>query len=88
MQPTRISSGNLSATISDYLPQIMIVPNAFANPPSNRFNIYETDRSNFDQVNFVLDYFSIDWDDTLKINKENIEYSAEAIFNKINNLLD
>ena len=67
-------SGNLTATISDHLPQIMIVPNVFANPPSNRSNIYEKDSPNFDQVSFVLDYFSIDWDDTLKISEENIDY--------------
>ena len=53
-------SGNLTAMISDHHPQIMIVPNALANPPSDRSNIYERDWSNFDQVNFVLDYFSID----------------------------
>ena len=81
-------SGNVTATISDHLPQVMIVPNVFANPPSNRFNIYERDWSNFDQVNFVLDYFSIDWDDTLKISDENIDYSTEAFLNKINNLVD
>ena len=52
----------------------MRVPNVFANPPSNRSNIYERDWSNFDQVHFVLDYFSIDWDDTLKISDENIDY--------------
>ena len=48
-------SGNLTATISDHLPQIMIVPNVFANHPSNRSSIYERDWPNFDQVNFVLD---------------------------------
>ena len=42
-------SGNLTAMISDHLPQIMIVPNVFANPPSNRSNIYERDWSNVDQ---------------------------------------
>ena len=36
-------SGNLTATISDHLPQTMIVPNVFANPPSSRSNIYERD---------------------------------------------
>ena len=81
-------SGNLTATISDHLPQIMIVPNVFANPPSNMCNIYERDWSNFDQVNFVLDYFSIDWDDILKISEENIDYSTETFLNKINSLLD
>ena len=66
----------------------MIVPNVFANPLLNRSNIYEKDWSNFDQVNFVLDYFSIDLDDTLKISDENIDYSTEAFLNKINNLVD
>ena len=74
--------------ISDHLPEIMIVPNVFANTPSNRFNIHERGLSNFDQVNFVLDYFSIDWNDTLKINEENVDYSTEVFLNKISNLLD
>ena len=74
--------------ISDHLPEIMIIPNVFANTPPNRFNIYERGLSNFDQVNFVLDYFSIDWNDTLKINEENVDYSTEVFLNKISNLLD
>ena len=78
-------SGNPTATISDHLPQITIVPIVFANPPSNRSNTYERDWSNFDQVSFVLDYFSIDWDDTLKINEENIDYSTEVFLNMITN---
>ena len=81
-------SGNLTATISDHLPQIMIAPNVFGNPPSNRSNIYERDWSNFNQVNFVPKYLSIDWDDTFKTIEENIDYSIEACLNKINNLLD
>ena len=81
-------SGNLTAMISDHLSQIMIVPNAFATPPSNRYNIYERDWSNFDQVNFGLNYFSIDWGDTLKIKEGNIDYSTEVFLNKISNLLD
>ena len=52
-------SGNLTATISDHLPQFLIVPNIFSNPPSNKSNIYERDWSNIDQENFILDYFSI-----------------------------
>ena len=59
------NSDNLTATISDHIP-----PSVFANPPSNRSNIYERDWSNFDQVNFVLDYFSINWDDNLKLKKK------------------
>ena len=81
-------SGNLTATISDHLPQFLIVPNIFSNPPSNKSNIYERDWSNFDQENFILDYFSIDWNETLKIEEQNIDCSTEIFLNKINELLD
>ena len=74
-------SGNLTATISDHLPQFLIVPNIFSNPPANKSNIYERDWSKFDQENFVLDYLSIDWNETLKIEEQNINYSTE-IFSK------
>ena len=40
-------SGNLTATISDHLPQFIILPNILSNPPSNESNIYERDWSNF-----------------------------------------
>ena len=81
-------SGNLTATISNHFPQFLIVPNIFSNPPSNKSNIYERDWSNFDQENFILDYFSIDWNETLKIEEQNIDYSTEIFLNKINELVD
>ena len=51
--------GNLTATISDQLPQFIILPDVFSNPPSNKSNNYERDWSNFVQENFIIDYFSI-----------------------------
>ena len=80
--------GNLTATISDHLPQFLIVFNIFSNPPSNKSNIHERDWSNFDQENFILDYFSIDWNETLKIDEQNIDYFAEIFLNKINELVN
>ena len=59
-------SGNLTATISDHLPQFSIIPNMFGNVSGNKSNIYEWDWSKFDQENFILDYFSVDWEDLLK----------------------
>ena len=50
-------SGNLAATISDHLPQFIILPNIFSNPTSNKSNTYERDSSNFVQENLILDYF-------------------------------
>ena len=56
---------------------------------TDKISMKETENErNFDQVNFVLNYFSTDWDDTFKISEENIDYSTEASLTKINNLLD
>ena len=64
-----IISRNLTATISDHLPQFAIIPNMFGNIPGNKSNIYERDWSKFDQENFIVDFFSVDWEDLLKINE-------------------
>ena len=43
-----IISGNLTATISDYLPQFAIIPNMFGNISGNKSNIYDRNWSRFD----------------------------------------
>ena len=47
----------------------MIVPNVSYNPPSNKANIFERDWSNLYQEDFILDYFSIDWNIALKLDE-------------------
>ena len=83
-----IISGNLTATISDHLPQFAIIPNMFANISGNKSNIYETCWSKFDQENFFLDYFSVDWEDLLKNDELNADNSTKIYLHKINLLLD
>ena len=68
-----IISGNLTASISDHLPQFGIIPNMFGNIKGNKSNIYERDWPKFDPENFILDYFSVDWEDLFKINELNAE---------------
>ena len=60
-------SGNITATISDHQLQFLISPNTFADPPSNKSNVFGRDWLNFDQENFVLDCFDIDWPNILKL---------------------
>ena len=50
-------SGNLTATISDHLPQFSIIPNTFGNVSGNKSNIFEQDWSNFDRENSILEFF-------------------------------
>ena len=75
-----IISGNLTATISDHLPQFSIIPNMFGNIPGNKSNIYERDWSKFDRENFILDYFSVEWEDLLKIDELNADKSTKKFF--------
>ena len=83
-----IISGNLTASISDHLPQFGIIPNMFGNITGNKSNIYERDWSKFDPENFILGYFSVDWEDLFKINELNAENWTKTYLDKINMLLD
>ena len=60
----------------------------FGNIPGNKSNIHERDWSKFDQENFILDYFSVDWEDLLKIDDLNADNSTKIYLDKINMLLD
>ena len=46
------------------------------------------DWAKFDQENFILDYFSVDWEGFLKIDELNIDNSTKIYLDKINMLLD
>ena len=80
-------SGNLTATISDHLPQFLILPNIFSNPPSNKSNIYERDWSNFVQENLILEYFSVDWNSLIN-NDNDVNLSFKIFLKRINAILD
>ena len=60
----------------------------FGNILGNKSDIYERDWSKFDQENFILDYFSVDWEDLLKIDELNVDNSTKIYLDKINMLLD
>ena len=83
-----IISGDLTATISDHLPQVTIIPNMFGNISDKKSKNYERNWSKFDRENFVVDYFSVDWEDLLKIDKLNVDNSTNIYLDKSNMLLD
>ena len=83
----KLSSENKSATKSDHLPQFIILPNIFSNPPSNKKNIHERDWSNLVQENFILDYFSVDWNSLIN-NDKDVNLSFNIFLKRINAILD
>ena len=60
-----IICGNLTASILGNLSQFLVASDIFFNASYPKSNSYEKDWSRFDQDNFVLDYFSINWDNLL-----------------------
>ena len=88
MAVPNIISGNLTASISDHLPQFLVALNIFFNASYPKSNKYERDWSRFDQENFVLDYFSVEWDNVLISPNTNTEKSYKTFLEKFESLLD
>ena len=66
----------------------MVSPNTFANPPSNKSDVFEKDWSKFDQENFILDYLDTDWSNLLNLNEKNVDLSINNFLNAMNSLLN
>ena len=81
-----IICGNITATISDHLPQFLVLPNTFSYPPSNKFYVFERDWSKFDQESFILDYFDTDWSNLLNLNEKNVDLTTNNFVSVINSL--
>ena len=60
----------------------------FGNISGSKSNIYEKDWCKFDREKFILDYFSLDWEDLLKIDELNADKSTKIYLDKINMLLE
>ena len=83
-----IISGNITATISEHLPQFSFAPNILSNLLTQQPDYYERDRSKFKQENFILDYFDKDWADVLQIDQQNVNLSLDSFLNNLNSILD
>ena len=58
----------------------------FGNILGNKSNIYERDWSKFDREKFILDYFSVDWENLLKNDELNADNSTKMSLDNINML--
>ena len=83
-----ITSGNITATISDHLPQFSFFFYILSNPSTQKSNCYERDWSIFKQENFMLDYFDKDWADVLQIDQLNVNLSMDSFLNNMSSILD
>ena len=51
----------------------------FVSTSGNKSNIYERDK--IDRDNFILDYFSVDWENLLKIDELNADNATKMCLN-------
>ena len=77
-------SSSFTTSISDHLSQFAVIPNMFGNISGNKCNIYERDWSKLDRKKIILDYFSVDGDYSLKIDKLNADNLTTIYLDKIN----
>ena len=77
-------SQNLTATVSDHLPQFVITSNIFSNSPLGiKLNIYGRDWTNFDQENFILDYLAEDWNSIIEKEQASVNLSFKVFLVKL-----
>ena len=81
-------SGNITATISDHVPQFLFAPNVLSKNSCQKYNIYERDLPKFIQTDFLLDYFDKDWSDVLQFDQQDVNLSIELFLDNMNSILD
>ena len=79
---------NLTASILDDLPQFLVARNIFFNVSYPKSNNYERDWSRFDQENFALYYFLINWDNLLLSSNTITEKPYKTFLEMFESLLD
>ena len=84
---TDIILGNQTTTIFDHLLQFLIVPEILINSPSNKSNYFECDWSNFNQENFILGYFLVNWKNVINLQKNDINHFLQIFFDSLIDLL-
>ena len=66
---------NLACTRSDNLPQVLLILSMFLNNAAMKSNILERSWTNFNQAEFVMNYFDKDWSNILNPNHGNANES-------------
>ena len=83
-------SGNLTVDISDHLAQVLFIPsyNKESNSANNTTNYIYRDLKNLNNENFIMDMLEIDWENELKLNNNDANFSLDKFIQILNNTLD
>ena len=79
----KITTGNITTSIPDHLTQFLIIRNQTTSFEDNRKKKVPKIQK-FDKENFLVDLTQIDWNNYLKICKNDTDLSFELLLRKIN----
>ncbi|XP_065684726.1 uncharacterized protein LOC136096953 [Hydra vulgaris] len=88
IKSNKYKAGNLTTTISDYLPQFLIAYNILKPQPSKKLLTQERNWKSFNEVSFKRDFHKTIIDKEPKIYPDNCTQSLENTISNINLLLD
>ena len=82
-------SGNLEINLSDgHLPSFLIIPKQNQNHLPKKHNILIRDKKHFNKENFTQDFQSLNWDEIIDLNTNDVDVSLENFLSKFNNILE
>jgi hypothetical protein len=82
-------SGNLEINLSDgHLPSFLIIPKQNQNHLPKKHNILIRDKKHFNKENFIQDFQSLNWDEIIDLNTNDVDVSLENFLSKFNNILE
>ncbi len=79
-------SGNFTFSISDHLPQFLLVPKENHRPPS-KHNMYKRSKK-YEKVDVVADFINVNWNEIIAPEKMDPNYSLEMFNEKIEELVN
>ena len=80
-------SGNFTFSISDHLPQFLLMPKVDNHPPK-KHNIQKRNMKNLDKENFVADFININWRQVLSVGLMDTQHSFENFDKKVSEIID
>lgn len=76
-------SGNITASLSDHLPQFIFIKDFFSKAKELNHTIYKRDFSNFDAQHFVTEIEAMSWENIYNSNSEDLNKNFENLIHRV-----
>ena len=81
-------SGNLLHSISDHLPQFFCESFVYDDDSGESIPCYYPDWSNFKQEEFINTFRDLSWNEVLRLDSQDVNFSMETLISTVNSLVD